>query len=103
MLTFVHLLVSLTIFITVKCTTEQRGTGRHVVVLRDDIDKQRLEALISDMREADEDPSLPNVHCKIHNVLDTISKILIVTASEGALDKVSIVIQINTHNYIYFI
>ena len=83
-----HLLVSLAIFITVRCHTEQRGTGRHIVVLQDDIDEQHLEAFISDIREADEDPSLPHVHCTIHNVVDTISKILIVTASEGALDKV---------------
>lgn len=89
MLKFVQLLVILAIFVTVKCTaTEEKGTGRHIVVLRDDISEQHLEALVSDIREADEDPSLPNIHCTIHNVLDTISKILVVTASEGALDKV---------------
>ena len=89
MLSFVHFFLILAILITVRCTTEQKSeTGRHIVVLRDDIDEQHLEGLISDMREADEDPSLPNVHCTIHNVVTTLSKMLIVTASEGALDKV---------------
>ena len=89
MLSFVHFFVILAIFVSVKCTTEQKGdTGRHIVVLRDDIDEQHLEGLISDIREADEDPSLPNVHCTIHNVVTTLSKMLIVTASEGALNKV---------------
>ena len=91
MLSFVHFFFTLTILVTVKCTTEQKGdTGRHIVVLLDDIDEQRLEGLISDIREADEDPSLPNIHCTIHNVVTTLSKMLIVTASEGALDKVAI-------------
>jgi len=88
MLIFANLLISLAVFITVKCTTEQRGTGRHIVVLRDDTSQRHLEELVSDIRETDEDPSLPDVHCTIHNVIDTISKILVVTASEGALEKV---------------
>ena len=83
---FVYLLVSLVVIISVNA--EQRSTGRHIVVLRDDISEQHLEGLVSDIREADEDPSLPNVHCTIHNVLNTISKILVVTANEGALEKV---------------
>ena len=97
MLMLVHLL-SLSIFVAVKCTAEQRElegedtplktTGRHIVVLRDDIDEPHLAALISDIRKADKDPFLPNVHCTIHNVMTTLSKILVVTASEGALKKV---------------
>ena len=91
---FVHLL-SLSIFVTIQCTAEIEGeetplktTGRHIVVLQDDIDEPHLAALISDIRKADEDPSLPDVHCTIHNVMTTLSKMLIVTASEGALNKV---------------
>ena len=95
MLSFVHFFVILSIFADVRCTAEQKeDTGRHIVVLRDDVDEQHLEALITDIREADEDPSLPNVHCTIHNVLTTLSKMLIVTANEGALDKVLIIVFI---------
>lgn len=85
---FVYLLVTVSFLASIKCLTEQKSTGRHIVVLRDDISKQNLNALVSDIREADEDASLPDVHCTIHNVVDTVSKMLIVTASKGALDKV---------------
>lgn len=89
MLIIAHLLVSLVVLFAVECTTEKsETTGRQIVVLRDDVDKQHLEELIADIRKTDEDPSLPSVRCTIHNVVDTISKILIVTASKGALDKV---------------
>ena len=62
---------------------------RHIVVLRDELTKQDVDELVSTIREADRDPSLPDVQCEVHDVLDTLSKMLIVTASKGAVDKVN--------------
>lgn len=64
--------------------------ARHIVVLRDELTKQDMDGVVASIREADEDPSLPDVQCEIHDVLDTLSKVLIVTASKGAVDKVNI-------------
>ena len=63
--------------------------ARHIVVLRDELTKQDVDELLATLREADEDPSLPDVQCEVHDVLDTMSKMLIVTASKGAVDRVN--------------
>ena len=38
---------------------------------------------------SDEDPSLPDVHCTIHGVVDTLCNAVVVTASKRALRKIN--------------
>jgi len=63
--------------------------ARHIVVLRNELTKQDIDEVVATIRKADEDPSLPDIQCEVHDVLDTLSKMLIVTASKGAVDKVN--------------
>ena len=63
--------------------------GRHIIVLRDGIGKEGLNNFVADVRQADEDPSLPDVHCTIHDVVDTLCNAVVVTASKRALRKIS--------------
>ena len=63
--------------------------GRHITVLRDDIGKEGLKNFVANVRQADEDPSLPDVHCTIHDVADTLCSAVVVTASKRALRKIN--------------
>ena len=63
--------------------------GRHIIVLRDDIGKEGLKNFVANVRQADEDPSLPDVHCTIHDVADTLCSAVVVTASKRALRKIN--------------
>lgn len=67
----------------------QVAKGRHIIVLRDDIGKEGLNTFVANIRQADEDSSLPDVNCTIHNVVDTLCNSVIVTASKGALRKIN--------------
>ena len=67
----------------------QVSDGRHIVVLRDDIGKEGLNKFVADVRQADEDPSLPDVNCTIHDVVDTLCNAVVVTASKKALRKIN--------------
>ena len=67
----------------------QVATGRHIIVLRDNIGKGGLKKFVEDVRRADEDPSLPDVHCTIHGVVDTLCNAVLVTASKRALRKIN--------------
>ena len=63
--------------------------GRHIIVLRDDIEKEGLKNFIASIRQADEDRSLPDVNCTIHDVVDTLCNAVTVTASKKALHKIN--------------
>lgn len=75
--------VLLTVFVSL-----QIASGRHIVVLRDDVGKG-LKKFLADVRQADENSSLPDVHCTIHDVVDTLCNAVIVTASKSALRKIN--------------
>ena len=70
-------------------TFTQVANGRHIIVLRDGIGKEGLKSFVANVRQADEDPSLPDVHCTIHDVVDTLCNAVVVTANKRALRKIN--------------
>ena len=67
----------------------QVAIGRHIIVLRDDIGKEGLANFVANVREANEDQSLPDVNCTVHDVVDTLCNAVLVTASKKALHKIN--------------